>query len=54
MGYSAIQANFTTDILVDIAKQPILLIPSNSNSTIQHILLNTLKSPGPQLQLHRN
>lgn len=46
--------NFTTEILDDIAKPPILIIPSNSNSTIQHMLLNTLKSPGPQAQLHRN
>lgn len=54
MGIQLIQANFTTKILDEFAKPPILIIPSNSNSTIQHMLLNTLKSPGPQPQLHRN
>lgn len=49
-----IQANFTTKILDDFAKPPILIISPNSKSTIQHMLLNGPKSPGPQPQLHRN
>lgn len=49
-----IQTNFTTKILDDFAKPPILINSSNSKSTIQHMLLNALKSPGSQPQLHRN
>lgn len=54
MDIQLIQTNFTSKILDDFAKPPILIIPSALNSTIQHTVLNTLKSPGPQPQLHRN